>query len=203
MKTLIAYYSLYGHVKALADAIGEGASEVSGNTVEKKRIPETLPPEIIEQMGATEAQKQFSSIPEVQPEDLTQADLIFLGSPTRYGNLPAQVATFLDQTGGIWLKGALVGKVGSAFSSSATQHGGNEMTLGGIHRFMLHQGMVLVGLPYSFAGQMITTEVTGGSPYGITTVAGTQGERMPSDNELQGARFQGKHAAGIAAKMLG
>lgn len=201
MKILVVFYSTYGHVFRMAEAVAEGVREVAGAEVELRRVPETLPNEVLEKMGAVEAQKTFAHIPVCTVDELPKADAIIFGTPTRFGNMCGQMRQFLDATGQLWLKGLLVGKVGSVFVSTATQHGGQEATLLSFHITLLHQGMVVVGLPYAFQGQMRNDEITGGSPYGATTIAGTQGERMPSENELAGARFQGKHVAGIAAKL--
>jgi len=202
MKVLIVYYSMYGHVHCLAEALAEGAREVTGAEVELRRVPETLPEEVLKKMGAIEAQKAFAHIPVCNVDELASADAILFGTPTRFGNMCGQMRQFLDATGQLWAKGALVGKVGSVFTSSATQHGGQESTLLSFHITLLHQGMIVVGLPYSFQGQMRIDEITGGSPYGASTIAGGQGERMPSENELAAARFQGKHVAMIAVKLV-
>ena len=201
MKVLVVYYSLYGHIHRMAEAIAEGARGVAGSEVKLCRVPETLPPEVIEQMGAVEAQKSIEHVPVCTVDELTAADAIIFGSPTRFGNMCGQMKQFLDATGALWAKGSLVGKVGSVFTSSATQHGGQESTILSFHIPLLHHGMVVVGLPYAFQGQMRIDEITGGSPYGASTIAGGQGERMPSENELEAARFQGKHVASIAAKL--
>ena len=201
MKVLVVFYSMYGHIGRMAEAIAEGAREVKGAEVELRRVPETLTPDVLEKMGAVEAQKALASIPVCTVDELAAADAIIFGTPTRFGNMCGQMRQFLDATGGLWMKGALVGKVGSVFTSSATQHGGQESTLLSFHITLLHQGMVLVGLPYAFAGQMRIDEITGGSPYGASTIAGAKGERTPSENELAAARFQGKHVASIAAKL--
>ena len=203
MKVLVVFYSTYGHVYKMAEAIGEGAGEVGGAEVELRRVPETLPEEVLEKMGAVEAQKAFAHIPVCTVEELTNADAVIFGTPTRFGNMCGQMRQFLDATGQLWAKGALVGKVGSVFTSTATQHGGQESTLLTFHVTLLHHGFVVVGLPYAFQGQMNNDEITGGSPYGASTIAGTQGERTPTENELAGARFQGKHVASIAAKLAG
>lgn len=201
MKVLIVYYSMYGHVHRMAEAVAEGAKEIKGSEVEMRRVPETLPEAVLSQMGALEAQKSFSQIPLCTVEELASGDAIVFGTPTRFGNMCGQMRQFLDATGQLWARGALVGKVGSVFTSSATQHGGQESTILSFHITLLHHGFVIVGLPYSFQGQMRVDEITGGSPYGASTIAGGQGERMPSDNELSAARFQGKHVAAIAAKL--
>ncbi|UOQ98376.1 NAD(P)H:quinone oxidoreductase [Hymenobacter sp. 5317J-9] len=201
MKTLVLFYSTYGHVWKLAEAIAEGARQVAGNDVVVKRVPETLPQAILDQTGATGAQQAFAHVPVATPDELAEYDAIIFGTPTRYGNMCGQMQAYLDSTGGLWAKGALVGKVGGAFVSTATQHGGQETTIRAVHTALLHHGFILVGLPYAWQGQMGHHEVTGGTPYGASTVAGGQGERQPSENELEGARFQGKHTAEIASKL--
>jgi NAD(P)H dehydrogenase (quinone) len=201
MKVLIVYYSAYGHIHRMAEAVAEGVREVKGAEVEMRRVPETLPENILKQIGALEAQKAFSHIPICTVDELASADAIIFGTPTRYGNMCAQMRAFFDATGPLWAKGALVGKVGSVFTSSATQHGGQESTILSFHITLLHHGMIIVGLPYSFQGQTRIDEITGGSPYGASTIAGPKGERMPSENELAAARFQGKHVAMIASKL--
>ena len=201
MKVLIVFYSTYGHVYKMAQAVAEGAKEVAGAQVELRRVPETLPADVLQKMGAVDAQKAFANIPICKVDELASADAIIFGTPTRFGNMCGQMRQFLDATGQLWSQGALVGKVGSVFASTATQHGGQESTLLSFHITLLHQGLVVVGLPYAFQGQMRNDEITGCSPYGATTIAGTQGERTPTENELAGARFQGKHVAAIAAKL--
>lgn len=202
MKILIVYYSTYGHVHKMAEAIAEGARQVDGAEVAMRRVPETLPQAVLEKMGAVDAQKAFSQVPVCTVEELAEADAVIFGTPTRFGNMCGQMRQFLDATGQLWAQGDLVGKVGSVFVSSATQHGGQESTILSFHTTLLHHGFVIVGLPYAFQGQMRNDEVTGGSPYGASTIAGTSGERMPSENELDGARFQGRHVASIAAKLV-
>jgi NAD(P)H dehydrogenase (quinone) len=201
MKIIVPFYSLYGHIYKMAEAIAEGAAQVKGAEVELRRVPETLPDEVIEKMGAVEPQKAFADIPVCTVDELGQADGIIFGTPTRFGNMCGQMRQFLDSTGGLWLAGGLVGKVGSVFASTATQHGGQETTLTSFHTSLFHHGMIVVGLPYTFQGQMRIDEITGGSPYGATTMAGPTGERQPSDNELEAARFQGNHVATIAKKL--
>ena len=203
MKVLVVFYSTYGHIYKMADAVAEGAKSVAGAEVELRRVPETLPPDVLEKMGAVEAQKAFSHVPVCTVDKLAEADAIIFGTPTRFGNMCGQMRQFLDATGQLWANGSLIGKVGSVFASSATQHGGQESTILTFHVTLLHQGFVIVGLPYAFKGQMRIDEVTGGSPYGATTIAGGDGSRMPSENELEAARFQGKHVASIAAKLAG
>jgi NAD(P)H dehydrogenase (quinone) len=201
MKVLIVYYSMYGHIYKMAQAVAEGAKEIPGMEVVLRRVPETLSDEILGKMGALDAQKAMAHVPVCTVDELAGADAIIFGTPTRFGNMCGQMRQFLDATGQLWAKGALVGKVGSVFASSATQHGGQESTILSFHTTLLHQGMVIVGLPYAFAGQMRIDEITGGSPYGASTISGGQGERSPSENELAAARYQGKHVAGIAAKL--
>jgi NAD(P)H dehydrogenase (quinone) len=195
-KVLVLYYSSYGHIEKMAQAVAEGARE-AGAQVDIKRVPELVPEDVAKKSGF----KLDQAAPIATVDDLPNYDAIILGVPTRFGNMPAQMKNFLDQTGGLWMKGALIGKVGSVFASSATQHGGQESTILSTHTVLLHQGMVIVGLPYSFQGQMGVKEVTGGSPYGATTIADGDGSRQPSENELAGARFQGRHVADIAAKL--
>ncbi len=202
MKVMIVYYSMYGHIHRMAEAIAEGAKEIKGSEVKMLRVPETLPKEALNNMGAVDAQKSFSHVPICTVDDLAAADAIIFGTPTRFGNMCGQMRQFLDATGQLWAKGKLVGKVGSVFTSSATQHGGQESTILSFHITLLHHGMIIVGLPYAFQGQMTISEISGGSPYGASTIAGGQGERMPSANELAAARFQGKHVAAIASKLI-
>lgn len=201
MNVLIVYYSLYGHVAAMAQAVAEGVHQVPGMTAALRRVPETLSEEVIGKMGATEAQKALSHVPACTLEELEEADAIVFGTPTRFGNMCGQMRQFLDATGQIWMRGGLVGKPGGVFCSTATQHGGQETTLMSFIQTLLHQGMIVVGLPYSFAGQMRLDEVTGGSPYGATTIAGGDGSRMPSENELDAARFQGRHIADVTRRL--
>jgi NAD(P)H dehydrogenase (quinone) len=201
MKLLILFYSTYGHIFRLAQAVAEGAREVPGVDVVVKRVAETLPPEVIQAMGAMEAQKAFVDVPVASVDDLADVDAVIFGTPTRFGSMAAQMRQFLDATGGLWMQGKLVGKVGSVFASSATQHGGQESTILSFHTTLLHHGMVIVGLPYSFAGQTRMDEITGCSPYGTSTITGGKGERMPSENELAAARYQGRHVAQIAKKL--
>lgn len=203
MKVLIVFYSTYGHIFKMAQAVAEGAKEVAGAEVHIRRIPETLAEEVLEKMGAVEAQKTFSHVPVCAVDELAEADAIIFGTPTRFGNMCGQMRQFLDATGQLWANGSLIGKVGSVFASSATQHGGQESTILTFHVTLLHQGFIIVGLPYAFQGQMRIDEITGGSPYGATTIAGGDGSRMPSENEIEAARFQGKHVARIAAKLSG
>ncbi len=197
-KVLVLYHSAYGHIERMAEAMAEGARE-AGADVAIRRVPETVPEEI--------ARKSHFKLDQPAPvatvEELTQYDAIIVGGGTRYGRMSSQLASFLDQTGGLWMRGALNGKVGAAFTSTATQHGGQETTLFSIITNLLHLGFIVVGLPYSFQGMMRLDEITGGSPYGASTIAAGDGSRQPSENELAGARFQGKHVAEVAAKLFG
>ena len=202
MKVLIVFYSTYGHVYKMAEAVAEGVRKVPGAEVDIRRVPETLPGEVLEKMGAVDAQKTFAHIPECTVDELSGADAVIFGTPTRFGNMCGQMRQFLDATGQLWAKGALVGKVGSVFTCSATQHGGQESTILTFHVTLLHHGFVVVGLPYAFQGQMRVDEITGGSPYGASTIAGGDGSRTPSENELEAARFQGTHVAEIALKLV-
>ncbi|HED03361.1 MAG TPA: NAD(P)H:quinone oxidoreductase [Candidatus Fraserbacteria bacterium] len=202
MKVLIAYYSMYGHIHQLAQAMEEGAQSVAGVEVQLRRVPETLPDAALEKLGAVEAQKRQTQVPICAMNHLGEADAIIFGTPTRFGNMCGQMRQFLDATGQLWMKGALVGKVGSVFTSSNTQHGGQESTILSFHTTLLHHGMVIVGLPYTFQGQMTMDEISGCSPYGASTIAGGDGSRVPSENELAGARFQGEHVAKIAKKLM-
>lgn len=203
MKILVVFHSMYGHVYRMAKAVTEGAGEIAGAEVELRRVPETLSPEILDRMGARQAQQEYAEIPTASVEELAEADAILFGTPTRFGNMSGQMRQFLDATGTLWANGALIGKIGSVFTSSATQHGGQESTILSFHVTLLHHGMVIVGLPYSFSGQMRIDEVLGGSPYGASTIAGGSGERMPSEGELAAARFQGRYVAALAGKMTG
>ena len=203
MKVAVIFYSAYGHIYRMAKAMAEGVSEVEGAHVELKRVPELLDQSMLEKLGIAQAQKEFLHLPVATVDDLEKADAIILGTPTRFGNMCAQMRAFLDSTGSLWIRGSLVGKVGSVFTCSATQHGGQETTILSTHNTLLHHGMIIVGLPYTFSGQMRIDEITGSSPYGASTIAGGQGERMPSANELAAARYQGRHVAGITAKLVG
>jgi NAD(P)H dehydrogenase (quinone) len=197
-KVLVLYYSTYGHIETMAGAVAEGARS-AGAKVTVKRVPETAPREVAEAMHF----KLDQAAPVATPEELADYDAIVIGTPTRYGRVSSQMASFLDQTGGLWMRGALNGKVGAAFVSTASQHGGQETTLFSVITNLLHLGLVVVGLPYSFQGQLGIDEVAGGSPYGATTIAGGKGERQPSETDLAGARFQGALVATTAAKLFG
>jgi NAD(P)H dehydrogenase (quinone) len=195
-KVLVLYYSSYGHIERMAGAVAEGVREAGAEAV-IKRVPEIVPREVAEKSHF----KLDQAAPVATVDELADYDAIIIGTPTRFGNMAAQMKNFLDQTGGIWFQGRLIGKVGSVFASTATQHGGQESTILSTQTVLLHHGMVVVGLPYSFQGQTTLAEITGGSPYGATTIAGGDGSRQPSENELAGARFQGRHVAEIAAKL--
>lgn len=197
----VIFYSMYGHVYKLAEAIVDGAKQVSDVNVNLYRVSELVPEKILAKSGALEAQKQFQHIPIATTEQLKDADAIIFGTPTRFGNMCAQMRNFLDQTGGVWMKGELIGKIASVFSSTASQHGGQETTITSFHTTLLHHGMIIVGVPYSQAGLLEMKEVSGGTPYGATTLAGADGSRQPSANELKIAQFQGKHVAELAKIM--
>jgi NAD(P)H dehydrogenase (quinone) len=196
-RVLVLYYSSYGHIETMANAVADGARS-AGATVDVKRVPETVPADVAKASHFKLDQKA----PIAVIDDLANYDAIIVGAPTRFGRMCSQMASFLDQAGGLWMKGTLNGKVAGAFSSTATQHGGQETTLFSIIANLLHFGFIVVGLPYSFQGQMKIDEITGGSPYGATTIAGSQGQRQPSANELDGARFQGKLIAETASKLF-
>lgn len=197
-KVLVLYYSSYGHIETMAGAVAEGARGVAGTEVVVKRVPETVPEAVARQSHY----KLDQAYPVIQdPNELANYDAIIIGTPTRFGVMAGQMKSFLDQTGGLWAQGKLVGKAGAVFVSTATQHGGQEATILSAHTFLLHQGMVVVGLPYSFQGQMGVSEVMGNSPYGASTIAHSDGSRQPSAIELDGARFLGRHVAGIAKKL--
>lgn len=196
-KVLVLYYSSYGHIEAMAAAMAEGAASVPGAEVFVKRVPELMPADVAAASGI----KLDQTAPVATPDELADYDAIIFGTPTRFGNMAAQMRNFLDQTGGLWFAKALVGKVGSVFVSTASQHGGQETTITSFHTTLLHHGMVIVGLPYTFEGNSEMNEISGGTPYGASTLAGNDGSRMPSANELAGARFQGAHVAQIAGKL--
>jgi len=198
-KVLVLYYSSYGHIETMAAAMAEGARSVAGAEVVVKRVPELVPDEVAKAAGI----RLDQAAPIASPGELGDYDAIIFGTPTRFGNMAAQMRNFLDQTGGLWAKGALIGKVGSVFVSTASQHGGQETTITSFHTTLLHHGMIIVGLPYSWPGATRMDEVSGGTPYGASTLAGADGSRQPSANELEGARFQGRHVADIATKLFG
>jgi NAD(P)H dehydrogenase (quinone) len=197
----IIFYSMYGHIHRMAEAVAEGARSVPDTNVQLFQVKETLPDDILTKMGALDAKKAWAHIPIADSKNLANADAIILGIPTRFGLCVTQMQTFLDSTGQLWATGALVGKVGSTFTSTATQHGGQETTLVASHTFFFHQGMLVVGVPYACPNLSNMAEITGGTPYGATTIAGPKGERHPTENELAIARFQGKHVAEIAGKL--
>ena len=198
-KVLVLYHSFYGHIEAMAEAVAKGAREVGGAKVEIKRVPETMPADVFAKSGG----KANQAAPIAQPAELANYDAIVFGTPTRFGNMTGQMRNFLDQTGALWMSGALVGKVGSVFTSSATQHGGQESTILTFIPTLMHHGMIVVGLPYAEQRQMGLDEIKGGSPYGASTIAGASGERMPSEQELGMAAFQGRHVTTIATKLFG
>ncbi len=197
-KLLVLYYSSYGHVERMAEAIAEGARSVAGAQVTVKRVPELVPEEVARKSGM----KLLQNAPLATIEELPSYDAILFGTPTRFGNMAAQMRNFLDQTGSLWVNGSLIGKVASVFASTATQHGGQETTITSFHNTLLHHGMIVVGLPYSCPGLTRMDEITGGTPYGATTLAGPDGSRQPTENELGAARFQGRHVAEIAARLV-
>jgi NAD(P)H:quinone oxidoreductase type IV len=199
----IVFYSMYGHTCKMAEAVAEGAREVEDVEVSLYQVPELVPEEVLERAGAKAARAAFAHIPVAKPEQLAEADAIIFGTPTRFGNMCAQMRNFLDQTGPLWMKGSLIGKVGSVFTSTASQHGGQETTITSFHSTLLHHGMIIVGVPYSEQRLVNMSEITGGTPYGASTLAGGDGSRQPSENELAIARFQGRHVARIARKLKG
>jgi NAD(P)H dehydrogenase (quinone) len=201
MKIYVVFYSTYAHVYHMAEAIAEGARSVDGADVSLFQVEETLPDEVLQKMGAKAARQTFAHIPTIQPKQLAEADAILFGTPTRFGNMAAQMRAMLDATGGLWKNGALVGKVGSVFASTASQHGGQETTITSFHTTLLHHGMIIVGVPYTCPELSNMSEITGGTPYGATTLSKDDGSRQPSANELAIARFQGKHVAEITKKL--
>ena len=203
MKIQVVFYSMYGHIYRMAEAAAAGAREVPGGEVTLWQVPELVPDAALEKSGAKQARQAFAHVPVAQPAQLAEADAIIFGTPTRFGNMCSQMRNFLDQTGGLWVKNALVGKVGSVFASTGTQHGGQETTITSFHTTLLHLGMIIVGVPYSDQRLVNMNEITGGTPYGATTLAGSDGSRQPSENELAIARFQGKHVAEITKKLVG
>lgn len=203
VKVQVVFYSMYGHIHRLAEAVAEGARSVAGTEVRLLQVGELVPEAALERSGAKQARAAFSDIPEAKPGELGDADAIIFGTPTRFGNMAAQMRNFLDQTGGLWAKGGLIGKVGSVFTSTGTQHGGHETTITSFHSTLLHHGMVIVGVPYACQELTNMSEITGGSPYGAGTLAGADGSRLPSENELAIGRYQGKHVAEITQKLAG
>ena len=203
MRIDVVFYSMYGHVYAMAEAVAEGAGEHPDAEVNLYQILELMPDEALEKSGAKQARQAFAHVPTAKPEQLGEADAIIFGTPTRFGNMCAQMRNFLDQTGSLWANGALIGKVGSVFTSTASQHGGQETTLTSVHTTLLHQGMIIVGVPYSEQRLVNMDEITGGTPYGATTITRGDGSRQPSENELAIARTQGRWVAEITKKMTG
>ncbi len=197
----VVFYSMYGHIHTMAEAIAAGAREVAGTEVTLLQVPELAPDEVLEKSGAKAARASFAHVPVARPDQLAQADAIIFGTPTRFGNMTGQMRNFLDQTGALWASGGLVGKVGSVFTSTATQHGGQETTITSFHLTLLHHGMIIVGVPYTEQRLVNMTEISGGSPYGASTLAAGDGSRQPSENELEIARFQGRHVADITARL--
>ncbi len=202
MKIQLIFYSMYGHIYRMAEAVAEGARQVAGAEVSLYQVAELVPDAALEKSGAKAARQAFAHVPFARPDQLPDADALIFGTPTRFGNMAAQMRNFLDQTGGLWVKGALIGKVGSVFASTGTQHGGQETTITSFHTTLLHLGMIIVGVPYSAAGLTNMNEITGGTPYGATTLAGSDGKRQPSENELTIARFQGRHVAEITLRLV-
>ena len=202
-KVHIVFYSMYGHVYQLAEAVAEGAREVPDTEVEIYQVAELMSDEVLEKSGAKATREAFADIPVAEPANLAEADAIIFGTPTRFGNMAAQMRNFLDQTGQLWFTGALVGKLGSVFAGTGTQHGGQETTITSFHSTLLHHGMIIVGVPYTEQRLLNMEEITGGTPYGATTLAGADGSRRPTENELAIARYQGKHVAEIARKLCG
>jgi NAD(P)H dehydrogenase (quinone) len=197
----VVFYSMYGHLYLMAQAVAAGARDVPGTQVQVLQVPELMPEAALEASGAKAARAAFASVPVAKVEQLAEANAILFGAPTRFGMMAAQMRSFLDQTGSLWVRGALIGKVGSVFTASASQHGGQESTILSFHTTLLHHGMLIAGVPYSEARQMTVGEITGGSPYGASTITGGDGTRMPSENELAIAHFQGRHVAEIARRL--
>ena len=202
IKVNVIFYSMYGHIYKMAEAVAEGAKSVAGTEVKVLQVAETIPDEVLEKYGAKAARASFATVPTATLNDLTEPQAIIFGTPTRFGNMAGQMRNFLDQTGQIWFSGGLVGKVGSVFASTATQHGGQETTITSFHHTLLHHGMIIVGVPYSEKGLLDMSAISGGTPYGATTLAGADGSRQPSANELNIAKFQGKHVAEITSKLF-
>jgi NAD(P)H:quinone oxidoreductase type IV len=201
MKIQIIFYSMYGHIHKMAEAVAEGAREVEGAEVALYQVAELVPEAALERTGAKAARQVFAHIPEAVPDQMAEADAIIFGTPTRFGNMCAQMRNFLDRTGQLWARGGLVGKVGSVFTSTASQHGGQETTITSFHSTLLHHGMIIVGVPYTEERLLNMTEISGGSPYGASTLAGSDGSRQPTENELAIAKFQGRRVAQIARKL--
>ncbi len=203
MKIQVVFYSMYGHIYRMAEAIAEGARQVQGAEVELYQVPELVPDEALERTGGKAARSAFAHVPVIEPDRLAEADAILFGTPTRFGNMSAQMRNFLDQTGRLWMAGGLVGKVGSVFASTASQHGGQETTITSFHTTLLHHGMIIVGVPYAEPGLTQMDEISGGTPYGATTITRGDGSRLPSEIELNIARYQGRHVADITRRLFG
>lgn len=202
VKVQVIFYSMYGHIYRMAEAVTAGAREVEGAEVSLYQVPELVPPEALERSGAAAARRAFAQVPMATPAQLVEADALIFGTPTRFGNMCAQMRNFLDQTGGLWVKGLLVGKVGSVFASTGTQHGGQETTITSFHTTLLHLGLVIVGVPYAEQRLLNMDEITGGTPYGATTLAGNDGRRQPSENELAIARYQGRYVTTLTQALV-
>jgi NAD(P)H dehydrogenase (quinone) len=202
IKVQVVFYSMYGHVYRMAQEVVEGVKQVPGAEVSLYQVQELIPDDVLEKYGAKAAKAALAKIPVAKPEQLAEADAIIFGTPTRFGNMAAQMRNFLDQTGPLWMKGALAGKVGSVFASTGTQHGGQETTITSFHSTLLHHGMIIVGVPYTEPGLTYMEEISGGTPYGATTMAGKDGSRQPTENELKIARYQGKHVAEITSRLF-
>jgi NAD(P)H dehydrogenase (quinone) len=202
IKVNVIFYSMYGHIYKMAEAIAEGAKSVAGAEVKLLQVAETIPDDVLEKYGAKAARASFAKVPTATLDNLTEAHAIIFGTPTRFGNMAGQMRAFLDQTGPIWFSGGLIGKVGSVFASTASQHGGQETTITSFHSTLLHHGMIIVGVPYSEKGLLDLSAVSGGTPYGATTIAAGDGSRQPSANELNIAKFQGKHVAEVTTKLF-
>ena len=200
-KIFVVFYSMYGHIHKMSEAVAAGARQVKDSDVQLFQVPELIPEEALIKSGAKKARDAFAHVPLIEPDQLPQADAIIFGCGTRFGNMAAQMRNFLDRTGGLWAKGALIGKIGSVFTASATQHGGQETTITSFHTTLLHHGMIIVGVPYACAGLTNMAEITGGSPYGASTLTAPDGSRQPSQNEIDIAQFQGRHVALLAAKL--
>lgn len=200
MKILVLFYSTYGHIYQMAEAVAQGAKSIEDIDVTIKQVPETLSDELLAKLGALEARKAFSHIPVADPMELADYDAVIFGAPTRFGMMPSQMKAFLDSTGGLWAKGALIGKIGSVFTSSGTQHGGQESTILSFHTVLLHHGMLISGLPYSYEGQSTMAEISGGSPYGASVVVAPDGSKAPNKFELEGAYYQGQHVARMVSR---
>jgi NAD(P)H dehydrogenase (quinone) len=202
MRIQVVFYSMYGHIYRMAEAVAEGARQVQGAEVALYQVPELVPDEALVKSGAKAKRAAFAHVPVIEPDQLAEADAILFGTPTRFGNMCAQMRQFLDRTSKLWLSGALVGKVGSVFASTASQHGGQETTITSFHSTLLHQGMIIVGVPYTEQRLVVMDQVSGGTPYGATTLAGPDGSRQPTENELAIARFQGRHVAEITRRLV-